>query len=220
MGTADFMAFEVEDCIKIALALVAGVLLGFERELKDKAAGLKTITLITLGSTVFTLLSYKIGAGPSEDAARIASYVVSGIGFLGAGVIFKTNYSVSGLTTAATIWAAAAVGMSIGFGQYTIAALLLLGAGMILIIGTPVSMWLFKPKTLRSGFIEFKMEELPNRMGIIQEIRGITLHVEEKMLEVDHERGRLYLDITMYKKDTDRLEDYLIQHPQISGFQL
>src|SRR5690554_8126742 len=96
--------WETMDTLKAIGALTAGVILGFERELKDKAAGLRTITLICMGSALFTILSYKMGMGTTEDATRIASYVVSGVGFLGAGVIFKDTFSISGLTTASIIW--------------------------------------------------------------------------------------------------------------------
>lgn len=95
--------WEWNDLLKAVLSLLAGFVLGFEREWKDKAAGFKTISIICLGSTLFSLLSYKLGAGESEDATRIASYVVSGIGFLGAGVIFKDGVNVNGLTTASII---------------------------------------------------------------------------------------------------------------------
>ena len=91
--------WEVMDIIKTLLSLIVGFILGYEREQKDKAAGLKTISIICLGSTLFTLLSYKMGVGQSEDSTRIASYVVSGIGFLGAGVIFKDGFSINGLTS-------------------------------------------------------------------------------------------------------------------------
>ena len=73
--------FQYTDVLKALLSLGAGLILGLERELKDKSAGLKTISIITLGSTLFTIMSYKMGLGDSEDSTRIASYVVSGIGF-------------------------------------------------------------------------------------------------------------------------------------------
>lgn len=111
--------FEISDVLKALVSLLAGVILGYERELKDKSAGLKTITIICLGSTLFTILSYKFSG--DGDPTRIASYVVSGIGFLGAGVIFKEGFNVYGLTTAGIIWIAAAIGMSIGFGEILLA---------------------------------------------------------------------------------------------------
>lgn len=101
------------DIIKFVTAIVLCGLIGAEREYRSKSAGLKTMMMIGLGSTLFTILSIKIGAG-SQD--RIASNIVTGIGFLGAGVIFKEGVSVRGLTTACVIWIVAAIGMAIGSG--------------------------------------------------------------------------------------------------------
>ncbi len=100
-------------------ALVGGALIGAEREYHSKSAGLRTIALICVGSTVLTILSFKIGVIPNQD--RFAANIITGIGFLGAGVIFKEENRVTGLTTAAIIWAAAAIGIAIGAGEYTIA---------------------------------------------------------------------------------------------------
>ena len=98
---------------KFLLTILLCGLIGFERELRAKQAGLKTMIMIGLGSTLFTVLSIKIGLG-SQD--RIASNIVTGIGFLGAGVIFKEENRVKGLTTACVIWIVAAIGMAVGAG--------------------------------------------------------------------------------------------------------
>ncbi|MBB5635737.1 putative Mg2+ transporter-C (MgtC) family protein [Pedobacter cryoconitis] len=98
---------------KFLLAILLCGFIGFERELRAKQAGLKTMIMIGLGSTLFTVLSVKIGLS-SQD--RIASNIVTGIGFLGAGVIFKEDNHVRGLTTACVIWIVAAIGMAIGAG--------------------------------------------------------------------------------------------------------
>lgn len=100
---------------KVALALVLGYLIGLERELHGKVVGTRTISLITLGSTLFVLMSPSIFNG---DNSRIIAQVVSGIGFLGAGIIFKHGDTVRGLTTAATVWCAAAIGCLCGYGMY------------------------------------------------------------------------------------------------------
>ena len=100
---------------KFLLATLLCGLIGAEREFRSKQAGLKTMIMIGLGSTLFTILSIKIGLG-SHD--RIASNIVTGIGFLGAGVIFKEDNQVKGLTTACVIWIVAAIGMAIGAGYY------------------------------------------------------------------------------------------------------
>lgn len=100
---------------KFLMATLLCGLIGAEREFRSKQAGLKTMIMIGLGSTLFTILSIKIGIS-SHD--RIASNIVTGIGFLGAGVIFKEDNQVKGLTTACVIWIVAAIGMAIGSGYY------------------------------------------------------------------------------------------------------
>lgn len=100
---------------KFLLAILLCGMIGMERELRAKQAGLKTMIMIGLGSTLFTILSIKIGTGSTD---RIASNIVTGIGFLGAGVIFKEENRIKGLTTACVIWIVAAIGMAIGGGYY------------------------------------------------------------------------------------------------------
>jgi putative Mg2+ transporter-C (MgtC) family protein len=112
------MVITPEDLLKLVLALVAGGLVGLERELTHKAAGFRTITLICVGATVFTILDYRIAG--AAGAGRIAANIVTGIGFLGAGVIMHEANRVKGLTTAASVWVSAALGMGIGSGAYLI----------------------------------------------------------------------------------------------------
>ena len=106
---------EVNDILCVVLSVICGSAIGFEREYRNKTAGFRTIILICLGSTIFTMVSTRAGNG-SDD--RIAANIITGIGFIGAGVIFKDNVSITGLTTAAVIWIAAAIGMVIGVGDY------------------------------------------------------------------------------------------------------
>ncbi len=115
---------------KLLLAVLAGGLIGYEREYRGKTAGLRTIIFITLGATVFTILSFEFGQ--TADSARVASSIVSGVGFLGAGAILRGEGQVTGLTTAATIWLAAAVGMGIGTGAYLVSGLAVALAMVIL----------------------------------------------------------------------------------------
>jgi putative Mg2+ transporter-C (MgtC) family protein len=95
----DFLEFE--DVYKALFSIGAGIILGLERELKDKKAGLKTISIICLGATLFSLKSKKVGG--DANAGQIAAYIVSGVGFIGAGAIFKDGSTISGLTTAGII---------------------------------------------------------------------------------------------------------------------
>ena len=109
---------QLEIVAHLLLAAALGALMGLERELRGMPAGVRTIALVTMGAALFTELSGLVG---SED--RIAAGIVTGIGFLGAGVIFREGYTVKGITTAATIWSAAAVGMAVGQELYLVAVL-------------------------------------------------------------------------------------------------
>jgi putative Mg2+ transporter-C (MgtC) family protein len=124
------MTISPEDIIKIFLALLAGGLIGMEREFRDKAAGFRTIIFICVGSCLFTLLSARLAS--SSDPNRIAANIVTGVGFLGAGVILRDGGKVIGLTTASIIWFTAAIGMGIGGGEYVISAVTVL-VGMVVL---------------------------------------------------------------------------------------
>ncbi len=108
--------------MRLLVSLALGGLIGLERELRRSPAGLRTIALVCLGSTLFTLASLTI-TGPGVDVTRIAAQIVVGIGFIGAGVIFQLRDTVHGLTTAASMWIAAAIGLMVGIGEYTFSAI-------------------------------------------------------------------------------------------------
>lgn len=105
----------IENLIKLGMAVLIGGVIGAEREFQDKAAGFRTIILITVGSALFTIFSLSMDPGFTQT--RIAANIVTGIGFLGAGAIVRDGGRVAGLTTAATIWLSAALGMGIGAGD-------------------------------------------------------------------------------------------------------
>ena len=113
------MITELEMIIRLIFSVGLGSLIGLERELMHKPAGLRTNALVCLGSCLFTLLSVEyFGA----DYARIAAGIVSGIGFIGAGIIINSGKEVQGITTASTLWAVAAIGIGIGAGAYILCA--------------------------------------------------------------------------------------------------
>ena len=111
---------------RLALAALLGAFIGIEREIRGYPAGVRTIALVALGSALFTEVSTITG---TED--RIAAGIVSGIGFLGAGLIFREGYTVRGITTAATVWAAAAIGMAVARELYVVGGL---GALLVFIL--------------------------------------------------------------------------------------
>jgi putative Mg2+ transporter-C (MgtC) family protein len=116
-----------EDILKLLIAAGLGALIGLEREYHSKSAGLRTMMLITVGATLFTIISSKLG----NDAGRIAANIVTGIGFVGGGIIFRENNRITGITTASTVWATAALGMSVGSGFYETAAI---GSVVVLVV--------------------------------------------------------------------------------------
>ncbi len=127
------MTITGHELLSIVLAVIAGGIIGLERELKVKSAGFRTLIFICVGATLFTILSMKIGG--AQDITRIAANIVVGIGFLGAGVIIRDGGRVVGITTAATIWLTAALGMSLGSRQYMLA--------LVVTLVCIVVLWLF-----------------------------------------------------------------------------
>jgi putative Mg2+ transporter-C (MgtC) family protein len=107
--------------LKLVLAALLGGMIGMERELRDKPAGLRTNILICVGSTLFMSLSTTVAQLLGGDPTRIAAQIISGIGFLGAGAVLQSHGFVLGLTTAATIWVVAGIGMALGSGMYSLA---------------------------------------------------------------------------------------------------
>lgn len=120
------MQISGEDIESLLLAALLGAIIGLDREYRGKSAGFRTMMMVSLGSALFTLVSFKMAMlDPHEksDVTRIASNIATGIGFLGAGLIFRSGLDVKGLTTAATIWTAAAIGVAAGIGSFALAVI-------------------------------------------------------------------------------------------------
>jgi len=126
------MSHDLELLARLLLAAVLGGAIGAERELNDQPAGLRTHMLLTIGACLFTLISaYGFGGGLGTDPSRIAAQIVTGIGFLGGGAIVRHGLTVKGVTTAASIWATASVGLAIGAGSYVLGI-----GGAVLVVAT------------------------------------------------------------------------------------
>lgn len=155
---------------KLILAAVLGAALGAERELSGRAAGLRTNMLIALSSCLFTLLSttgFQAG-GAGYDPSRIASQIVTGVGFLGAGALIHNHNHIIGLTTAADIWLVAAVGMAVGIGWYGVAIFTALLGILALTLLKPVSRMMDRcqpacPPILRAGLARLTAQRKPRR---------------------------------------------------------
>lgn len=135
----------IEFTVRLLAALTAGLLIGFERELLNKPAGLRTNAMVSTGSALFVLLALSISDN-SNDVARVIGQIITGIGFLGAGIIFREGSNIHGLTTAATVWCSAAVGSIAGAGFYFECGVGVLAILMINHFLISVGKWLSKKK--------------------------------------------------------------------------
>lgn len=208
--------FELLDIYKAVISLIAGLILGFEREMKDKSAGLKTITIICLGSTLFSILSYKLAG--NGDPTRIASYIVSGIGFLGAGVIFKEGFNVYGLTTAGIIWIAAAIGMSIGFGEIYIAFVFLLVALVVMYVSKVLSKHFLSYHHNRILKFKIPSAQFVQKKVIVREIKKISKVAYQIAMEKKEDFIVVTMDLHITNKQIDELEIYLIGNENVESF--
>ncbi len=131
MSFEAFTNIEFETIFQLLLAIGLGALIGFERQLRRRPAGLRTHMLVSLGATIFTVISLSFDIEPS----RIAAGIVTGIGFLGAGSIIAHKGHIRGITSAATLWIVAAIGLSVGVGEYVIAIISAVFVFVILQLG-------------------------------------------------------------------------------------
>lgn len=201
---------------RLLVAMAIGLILGVEREHRDKSAGLRTLTLISLGSCLFMIVSITLANGTID---RIASNIVTGIGFIGAGVIFKSDRGVNGITTAATIWVTAAAGMAVGSGLYleamaATALILLILSGFI-----RVEQWIERVNKERTYMIM-----RPYEPGIVAHyedmMRGFHLKFElEKRIKVD-DQVQFSWRVQGSKVNQEKLVEALLADPEISKFEL
>ena len=132
---------QIDILVRVTVALLLGAIVGIEREYRGHPAGVRTLAMVSVGSCIFTAAGLFLFPGHMTDPTRIAAQVVTGVGFLGAGAIFRAQDGVKGLTTAATVWVVAAIGMATGFGLYVLAT----GAALLVLI----ALALIRPIELR-----------------------------------------------------------------------
>ena len=182
---------------KLLLAAVLGGVVGLERELRRKPAGLRTNMLMCVGSALFTLLSYEVAHRFGGDGARVASQLIPGIGFIGAGAILRERGSVVGLTTAATIFVVASVGMALGAGLYLtaiFAALLILAANALLgwaeaHYGLKTRLLTFRLTTRELAPVMERTQELLNQRRIAMQHFQVHHVGEDFVIEFEAEVG-------------------------------
>ena len=204
---------ELEQVFQVLAALVAGALLGLEREYHSKPAGFRTMILICVSSCLFSILSLAL---PSGD--RIASNIVTGIGFIGAGVVFKEGASVRGITSAAIIWMSAAIGMSIGLRHYVLAAIV---TAIVLIIMLALTKFeklfdqLHQMKIYEIHFLStsYSIEELEKEMKEINIdfVRSRTTK-QNNVVNVEYN-----IEVSR-KRNRELIDKFFINNTHITGF--
>ena len=171
---------------ELLLAVALGFVIGFERKLRSKEAGIRTHTIVCFGAALMTLISRNIGTG---DPGRIAAQIVSGIGFIGAGMIVYKRHEVKGLTTAAGIWTAAGIGMAVGAGLHLVS----IGAtALMIIIQCIFHLRPFRTKRNYSIKIEFIQTSEENRI-----IKGIFGTDRFHHLVITRDNGRVVYSATL-----------------------
>ena len=170
------------DIIKVGIAVLVGGAIGLEREVQYKAAGFRTIILITLGSTLYTLFSISIEPDPSPS--RIVSNIVTGIGFLGAGTILREGGRIGGLTTAATIWLAAALGMGIGAGEIDFVLAATAITLIVLVFFPSVGAWIDRLREARTYKIIIGSGDIASIESLRNTFKQCRLRVAEDHFEI------------------------------------
>lgn len=202
-----------EDIYKLLISFALGGIIGAEREYRSKSAGLRTLILIAIGSTLFTILSIKI----SSDAGRIAANIVTGIGFIGAGIIFRENNRVVGITTAAIVWVTAAVGMGIGAGFYEVTIVCFVISGMSLVILSPVQRLIRRKSQIRNYRLMcvYQKKTLKTYENLFKEYDLKILRGEQSRIGT-HITGSWTLQGSERKHE--KLTHYLLNDPDILEF--
>jgi len=200
-----------DDLLKVGLAVVCGGLLGLERQYKNKTAGFRTIILICLGSTLFTIVAEKSGN-------LAAMNIVTGVGFIGAGVIFKDDVGVSGLTTAAVIWISAAVGMVIGSEHYILGVVSTFVALVVLVVFSILEEYIDKIHRDKLFVIEFTNGDFEN----LEHIRSLIAanNLKSNTINLSKKDGCLQAAIwvTGHKMNLSKLSEVFLKMPEIRSF--
>ena len=206
---------EYEHIIQILASLAAGSILGLEREYHNKPAGLRTLILICVSSCLFSIISSTM---PSVD--RIAQNIVTGIGFIGAGVVFKEGANVRGITSAAIIWMAASIGMCIGFQHYILAAFVVL---MVLLVMIALSRFekvfdsLYQVKIYEIHFLsaDYSLEALE------KEMTGLQIQYVRNKIGKQNDIVNVEYNIAVSpKKKREKIDNFLINNSHIKGFEV
>jgi putative Mg2+ transporter-C (MgtC) family protein len=204
-----------DELTKLTVALIIGAIIGAEREYKSKAAGFRTVILITVGSTLFTIVSNAIGAD-----GRVASNIVTGIGFLGAGAIFREGTNVKGITTATTIWISAAIGMAVGLGKFEFAFIALVIVMLVLLSFNWIQKMIDKTNKIETYTITLKNNNQTNKETLKQMIFKFNLKVSTKQQSKNNEFQTFIFSVQGSSINHSKLIESLYDNDFIVSFEV
>src|SRR4051794_12143810 len=208
--------------LRFGVAAVAAMVLGLEREVRGHVAGVRTHVLVAVGAALFTIAGAygfaDVPRGANVDPARVAAQVASGIGFLGAGAILRQGSGVRGLTTAATLWLAAAIGVASGAGSYPAVAI-----GTVVVLVVLVMLRLCKPLLLRWGapttVIELEYERGHGTLGpVIQTLNQLSSKLEQIDVNDETHNGLRHVTFCLAIRDVEEMHravDDLRDRPEV-----
>jgi putative Mg2+ transporter-C (MgtC) family protein len=216
----------IEVIVRVVLAAILGGAIGLERELRDREAGLRTHLLVSVGAALFTMVSayawtdwrFSTQEGLVFDPTRIAAQVVTGIGFLGAGAIIRQGLSVKGLTTAATLWVVAAIGMAAGVGYYEAA---LVTTGLVLLTLWPLRILAFRLSSRvrpEEGRVAVELPAGASAVSVLEAVEGLGADIGSLEFEDEGDRRRIDLRIRLGKgRSAAELVDALTHVEDVKG---
>jgi len=203
-----------EDIISMLMSILCGGIIGFEREYKSKSAGFRTIVLISLGSTIFTIVS---GHGAGSDD-RISANIITGIGFIGAGVIFKDQISIRGLTTAAVIWTSAAIGMTTGIGYHALAFVFtIITLGLLLMAGR-IEKIISKLQKQKIISVTFRNPDFNQIISLENRLNSDDLIIERLEISKYNDTLTVTWQVSAKKRFLIELDSTLANIPEIISF--
>lgn len=205
----------LEEAAQVSVAFIIGAIIGLEREFRSKPAGFRTMILICVGSCLYTILS-KEASQVSPD--RIASNIVTGIGFIGAGVIFKEGISVNGLTTAALIWITAALGMAVGYHNYPIAIVVASMVVVALFVLEPVQRFINNLHKVKDYRIKTNGDGSSFKTALDEFLKSADANFRcMKVIKEDNDAVYIYR-IGAPNRDYDSVNNYLLHSKDVQSF--
>lgn len=205
------------EVLRLLLAILLGGLIGLEREYHDKTAGFRTIILICMGAALFTMMS--IAFSDTSDPARIAAQIVTGVGFLGAGAILREGGRIVGLTTAALIWLAAAIGMTVGAGKTLLAVMATGFVIVVLWVFPKVEHWIDNQREIHTYEITFENGEA-QQAAVDKILSGCGMRTFNTRWTKSENLVKIIWTVRGKPEDQQKVARQLLASDVVKGFQI